>query len=235
MRSWTIERIVEFLAAGRWSGTLSPTLRDRLAAMAIVREYRSNETIYLQGDPAFGFAAVLRGTVRIARSTPMGRETLLHIAQPGFWFGEIAVLLDGPTQVSASARDPSLVLVIPAAPLQRLLAEEPRHYAAMARPALERYATVLGQLEQYRRADPRTRVATKLLVLAAVDRAGIGTVPTRLSLKQSELAEMVSLTRQTVNAVLMQFAREGLIEARIGEISISSEAGLARIAEADRE
>lgn len=235
MRSWTVGRIVEFLSAGRWSGSLPESLRDRMAAMATVREYAPEEVIYLQGDAAFGFAAVLRGTVRITRSTATGRETLLHIAQPGFWFGEIAVLLSGSTQVAATARETALVLVVPAAPLQQLLTEEPQHYPAMARLALERYAMVLGQLEQYSRLSPVARVATKLLVLAAVDHAGIGSSPPRLSLKQGELAELVAMSRQTVNGALGRLAREGLIEVGVGVISVLNEKALAHLAETDEE
>ena len=112
--------------------------------------------------------------MRFTRSTAAGRETLVHIGQPGFWFGELAVLIDSPTHVAATARDAAHILVAPALAVQGLLAAEPKYYAPLARPALDRYGVLVAQLEQFRRPAPRARVATKLLMLAAVHAAGVG-------------------------------------------------------------
>ena len=132
-------------------GSLAEPLRERMVGMAVVRAYAPGESIYLQDDPPFGLAIVLDGTVRLTRTSLSGRETLVHVGQTGFWFGELAVLLDCPTQVAATARERAVLLVFPAAPLQRLLSAEPEHYAPLARSALEHYALLLNQLEQHRR------------------------------------------------------------------------------------
>ena len=235
MESWTADRLRQFMAASRWMGSLAEPLREHLVGMAIVRAFAAGESIYLQDDPPFGLATVLDGTVRLTRSSRSGRETLVHVGQAGCWFGELAVLLDCPTQVAATAREPATILVFPAGPLQRLLAAEPEHYAPLARSALEHYALLLGQLEQFRRPGPTARIATKLLVLAAVDRTGLGSTPPRFSLKQSELAEMVSLSRQTVNGVLTRLAHEGLVELGVGSITLVNLDALSALAEDDGE
>ncbi len=233
METWTADRIRHFMAASRWMGSLAEPLRERLVGMAVVRAYAPGESIYLQDDPPFGLAIVLDGTVRLTRTSLSGRETLVHVGQAGCWFGELAVLLDCPTQVAATAREPATILVFPAGPLQRLLSAEPEHYAPLARSALEHYALLLKQLEQHGHTDVTARIATKLLILAAVDRTGLGTTPPRFSLKQSELAEMVSLSRQTVNGVLTRLAREGLVELGIGSITVVNLGALSVLAEDD--
>jgi CRP/FNR family transcriptional regulator len=235
METWTAERIRQFMAASRWMGSLAEPLRERLVGMAVVRAYAPGASIYLQDDPPFGLAIVLDGTVRLTRTSMSGRETLVHVGQSGFWFGELAVLLDCPTQVAATARERAVLLVFPAGPLQRLLSVEPEHYAPLARSALEHYALLLNQLEQHRRTGVAARIATKLLILAAIDRTGLGTTPPRFSVKQSELAEMVSLSRQTVNGTLTRFARAGLVELGVGSITVANLDGLSRLAEADGE
>ena len=144
MEVWTADPLRQFMAASRWMGRLAEPLREHLVGMAIVRAFAPGETIYLQDDPPFGLATVLDGTVRLTRSTRSGRETLVHVAQAGCWFGELAVLLDCPTQVAATAREPATILVFPAGPLQRLVAAEPEHYAPLARSASRALRTAAG-------------------------------------------------------------------------------------------
>ena len=67
---------------------------DRIAALAIRRDYARGESIFAQSDPADGLYGVVTGRVRISASSADGKELFLNIMEPGDTFGEIA-LLDG--------------------------------------------------------------------------------------------------------------------------------------------
>lgn len=66
---------------------------------------------------------------------------------------------------------------------------------------------------------------------ACVARTGGGRGPVTLHLSQHALAEMIGVTRKTVNLQLSAFARAGLVEIGYGRLTIRDVAGLDRVAE----
>ena len=188
--------------------------------MAIVRAYAAGGSIYLQDDPPFGLAIVLDGTVRLTRSSRSGRETLVHVGQPGCWFGELAVLLDCPTQVAATAREPAKILVFPAGPLQRLLSAEPEHDAPLARSALEHYALLLGQLEQFRRPGPTAQDRDQAPGAGGGRPYGPRQHATEVQPEAKRACGDGFAVGQTVNGVLTRLAHRGLVESGVGSITL---------------
>ena len=66
-----------------------------LSAMAITREYTAGAIIQLEGDDAEATYIVLRGQVKILRSSPSGREQVIHVATPGQNINLVPVLDNG--------------------------------------------------------------------------------------------------------------------------------------------
>lgn len=73
---------------------------------------------------------------------------------------------------------------------------------------------------------PRQRLASRLLTLV---RSRLG--PPELRLSQQALAEMVGLSRKTVNGLLIEFAREGLVDLDYGGLAVLDLRRLERVAE----
>jgi len=76
---------------------------------------------------------------------------------------------------------------------------------------------------------PRQRLASRLLLLARA--IGQGEMAATLRVSQHALAEMLGLTRKTVNGYLRAFERAGLVRLGYGEIELLDPRGLRRIAE----
>jgi CRP-like cAMP-binding protein len=73
-------------------------------------------------------------TVQVGTDT----EQLVHVAEPGFWCGELAVLTGQPAAVTFLARTPARTLLLPDAAFEELAARHPAFYRAVARLALGR-------------------------------------------------------------------------------------------------
>ena len=91
--------------------------------------------ISLEESPGKGLHAVLEGDVHLVREVA-GEEALIHVAEPGFWFGEFAMLTGQPTLVTAVCHSAARVLTLLKAQFDHIIAEDPRHFQAFAKLAL---------------------------------------------------------------------------------------------------
>jgi CRP/FNR family cyclic AMP-dependent transcriptional regulator len=181
--------------------------RRDLVGQAIPRNFGPGETVC-----RIGMMAVLAGTVRISLPTVRGKEIILGDLHTGELFGEIALLDGKPRSANATALTKCELLVL-----------ERRNVI----PFLERNPAACLQLMELlcariRRSDERmadlaffelpTRLA-KLLLSYGAERAG---KEPRISLSQTELAEMVGATRENVNRCLRDWQRRGLVKLQDG-------------------
>jgi len=59
-----------------------------------------------RGDPPFGLSALLDGRVWLVQHVGPDTENLIHVAEPGFWTGEYAILTGQPVVVTIVAHTP---------------------------------------------------------------------------------------------------------------------------------
>jgi CRP/FNR family transcriptional regulator, cyclic AMP receptor protein len=186
--------------------------RHDLISQAIPRSFGAGEPVCRVGDPGGSMMAVLAGTVRISLPTVKGKEVILADLRTGELFGEIALLDGKPRSANATALTKCELLVL-----------ERRNVI----PFLERNPAACLQLMELlcariRRSDERmadlaffelpSRLA-KVLLSYASEKAGR---EVRLSLSQTELAEMVGATRENVNRCLRDWHRRGIVKLKDG-------------------
>jgi len=191
---------------------LDENSRHELISLAMPRSFGAGEPVCRVGDPGGSMMAVLAGTVRISMPTVKGKEVILADLRPGQLFGEIALLDGKPRSANATALTKCDLLVL-----------ERRNVI----PFLERNPAACLQLMELlcariRRSDERmadlaffelpSRLA-KVLLSYASEKTG---AEVRLSLSQTELAEMVGATRENVNRCLRDWHRRGIVKLKGG-------------------
>jgi len=200
-----------------------------LAGLMRRRPYAKDEVIYLRGDPGTAFYVIASGKVKIALTSPEGKELILRRLTAGGFHGELALLDDEPRSADAVATEPTIQLVLQRDAFRRFLADHP-----------EVATKLLGTVSRYLRSnadliqdatflDVPARLARVLLELAsepgATDLPPAGAViPDRM--KQGELASLVGATRESINKWLGSFERQGLIAYEKGQITLLRPAGL---------
>src|SRR5258708_28359370 len=83
-----------------------------LASLMRPRPYAKDEVIYLRGDPGTAFYVIASGKVKIALTSPDGKELILRRLGPGGFHGELALLDDEPRSADAVATEASVLLVL---------------------------------------------------------------------------------------------------------------------------
>jgi CRP-like cAMP-binding protein len=220
----------ERLRASSWFGTLAAPLQDTLISIAAVRRLGDGETLFQRGDPPDGLYCVVEGTIRIGATSAEGREALLAVLEPVNWFGEIGVFDRQPRTHDARADGNTTLLHMPQSALTALLDGTPALLHAFALLLTHKLRLTFTVLEETALLPAPVRVARRLLLMA--DGYGDLRLGSRrvLRVPQEQLAQLLALSRQTVNQVLKDLQARGILRLAYGEIELLDFAGLRELA-----
>lgn len=178
----------------------------------VMREIRRKEVLYLPGDAGDRIYLLKRGVVKISTLTEDGREIILALLRPGEVFGEEAVLEDGPRDHMAEAHDDALLCVITRPDFMAVMRAHPEMVFKVTKLVGFRLKTLRNRVEGLLFKGAPARLAQTLLDLArdhgVKDAQGI-LVPLKLS--QQDLANLIGVTRESVNLALADFRSRGLV------------------------
>lgn len=205
---------------------------DVRAMLALARRstYRRGEVVFHRHDPADAMHLITKGRFDVRIATALGDEVALAIWGPGDIFGELAVLTDGNRTATVTALEPGETLVVRGSELRRLAHRHPSLDEVLVRVLAERVAFLSERLVEAYTVDAETRVARRVLELARV--YGGGAAPVVIPLIQDELAALAGTSRATVNRVLRDAERRGLVELGRGRTILLDPEGMGRLARA---
>ncbi|ANH76653.1 crp-like helix-turn-helix domain protein [Ralstonia insidiosa] len=220
----------ERLHASSWFGALDVSLQDALIGIAAVRRLGAGDVLFRRGDPPDGLYCVVEGTICIGATSAEGREALLAVLEPVNWFGEIGVFDRQPRTHDARADVSTTLLHMPQAALITLLDSTPALLHAFALLLTHKLRLTFTVLEETALLPASVRVARRLLLMA--DGYGDLRLGTRrvLRVPQEQLAQLLALSRQTVNQVLKDLQARGILKVAYGEIELLDFAGLRDLA-----
>ncbi len=222
-----VGRIARLLGETDVFSVLDPPTLQKLADSVLVRTFDKGQSIFVQDDPGDRMYVVAEGVVKLVVRSPRGEVVELVRHWPPGSFGELAVLDGGRRTATAEAVERSTLIAITREDVLRLLRSNADVAAALLRS--------LGAL--VRRAD---RQATERVFLHLPGRVAVQLLELDESIRddrsrsrghritQTELAQMVGATRQSVNQALRTLEARHLIRVTTTGIEILDPAGLRR-------
>ncbi|MBA4176762.1 MAG: Crp/Fnr family transcriptional regulator [Leptothrix sp. (in: Bacteria)] len=226
----TIEEL-HSIETGAWFSKLSQTLRRDILARGRVRRLADGEALATRGTPAESWCGVALGAVRISSTSLAGKPFTLTYAEPGAWFGDIA-LFDGlPRTHDADAHGATTLLVVAKHDFKELLAGHVELYEALLRLNCRRLRLMFDQLEDLNTRPLQARLARQVLLLAKSYGVAQGDeIRIGLALAQEDLAQLLGASRQRVNQELKGFEREGAVRVEPTRLVVLSRDTLMAIA-----
>ena len=194
-----------------------------LARAARLVRARRGEAVLRRGEPVAGVYAVAEGLVNVALRGAGGAERVLRFVGPGETFAEAAALLGRDSAVDAVALADSVLVLIPAQPLRRLLARDAALSGRMMDLLAERMLNLLSEIEASELRPAGERLAGYLLSLA---RPADGQVIARLPATKTLVASRLGMKKETLSRLLHDLAGRRLISVRRREIAILDREGL---------
>lgn len=209
---------VSQLSQGHWFAALPQALSQSLLDMAQVQRLDAGQRLFRRGDKPSGLYAVVEGAVRVGAVSENGKEALLTLVEPPYWFGEIS-LFDGlPRTHDAFAESASTLLLLPQHDLLALLERQPQYWRDFALLMSHKLRLAFIALEDMSLLPAAPRLARRLLLIA--ENYGESEPRRVLHLAQEQLALMLSLSRQTTNQILKDLQAQGVVQLTYGEIEI---------------
>ncbi|MGA8952717.1 MAG: Crp/Fnr family transcriptional regulator [Xanthobacteraceae bacterium] len=151
--------------------------------------------------------AVIVGTVRISLPTARGKEIILADLRSGELFGEIALLDGRPRSANATAHTNCELVVLERRDVIPFLERNPAASLKLMEMLCARIRRSDERMADIAFFNLPVRLAKTLLSYQPQGRGVI-----KLSLSQSELAEMSGGTREKVNRCLRDWHRQGILE-----------------------
>jgi CRP-like cAMP-binding protein len=191
---------------------LSETALQTIAEQTVVREVPRNGMLFREGEPCRGLFIILDGSVKIYRSTPDGREQVLHIEGPKRTLAELPLFDGAPYPASARAAEDSVILFLPRDAFQWLYHTNPSIADAVIHDLAARLRRLVRLVGKVTLKDVPARVATTLLEEANAAGAARDDGRFEIPTTQDELANALATTRESVARAFSRFRKEGIID-----------------------
>jgi CRP/FNR family cyclic AMP-dependent transcriptional regulator len=209
----TREQIAALLAETDLFGVLDRTILEEVASRTLERSVETGQTNIFQDEPGDRLFVIADGAVKLVVRSAQGEVVELARHRRPAVFGEVALLDGGTRSATAEAVERTTLVVVTRDELIHLLRSDPK--------VVDQVLKALGEL--IRRADQQAtelvfldlpgRLARRLLELAETpgddDHGDLG--PRTRRVTQTELANMVGGSRQSVNIALRSLERRGFI------------------------
>ncbi len=225
-----LARARKFLTDATFIGQLEPASLDNLMKRAQLRSLAKGDTVYRRGDPGDSLMVIIAGRLKIWNTTADAREVVLNFLGPGDINGEIAVLDGGSRTATATALEPTEVMVLYRRDLMPILEQQPAALVEVVKVLCEKLRAASEIVEDVQRT-MRARVASGILRLAR--QHGKQTkdgIVFDLKASQSDLGAYLGLSRENTSRQLGHLRDAGLVSMSGTSITIKDIDALGELA-----
>ena len=204
---------------------------ETLAHLAVSKAFPRQATIFQEGREAQGFYLLSRGSVKLVKSSPEGKEYIIRLVGPGETFAEAAVFSDASYPATAMALEDCQTLFFPKAPFLRHLAASPTLARNMLATLSRLMLHLTRQLEDLSLKEVSARLARYLLERCQERHGRIEKgLAFELPTTKTHLAAYLGTIGETLSRTLSRLKSQGVIEVEKGRITITDPAVLKKIA-----
>ena len=190
------------------------------------QHYEANEDIYMQGDDAGRIYFIRKGRVRAYYVTSQGRELTYEIIEKGRIFGESSFLSQCARPVCVAAVTQVELMACDLNQLYVYMEQSPGLMQIMLQLLSNTCNHLTAQLRRITLYDRYQRIASLLLSETAAPDYDRGITSSSIPYTQEDLALILNLNRVTVNRVLSEWKKKGIVTDSYGKITILTRTSL---------
>jgi CRP/FNR family transcriptional regulator, cyclic AMP receptor protein len=173
--------------------------------------YRKDQTIFSQGDPADSVFYIQEGKVKVCVVSERGKEAVVAMHGKKEFFGEGCLSGQSRRLATVAAMTECVIMRLDKAAIVRALHDEPKFSETFMAYLLARNARVEEDLVDQLFNSSEKRLARLLLLMANFGEEG-RPEPVIAKISQEMLAEMVGTTRSRVSSFMNKFRKLGFID-----------------------
>jgi CRP-like cAMP-binding protein len=213
--------VVELLARVPVFETLERADLERIAQLAVPRQFEPGQAVFHEGDASDTCYVVRTGQARAIRSHPDGRTITLATFAPGDFFGELAMFEDERRSATVEAIEPTSVVAVLGPDMRRLMAEHPQISTRLVIALGRRLRETNERLSRQSFQTVQSRVAVVLSELVAQEvQDGKAAADVLVTTTQADLAQLAGSSRESASRFLAVLERAGVISQGRGRIVV---------------
>ncbi len=198
---------VEALSKVMSLAELDEEVLQALASIAICRNYRAGQIVFLEGEPNSGLYIVEKGWLKSIKISASGREQVIRFVGPGEAFNELGVFKPGPNRVTVETLEDAKVWIFERAGLIKLVERHPKLSWAIIQNLTERILHLMRLVEDLSLRSVQSRLARLLVETSDSD-----VLLRRRWSTQAEMAAHLGTVPDVLNRALRSLSEDGLIE-----------------------
>jgi CRP-like cAMP-binding protein len=213
--------VVELLGRVPAFATLEEGDLERIAHVAVPREFAPGETVFREGDASDTCYVVRDGHARAIRSHADGRTITLATFGPGDIFGELAMFEDERRSATVEAIETTRVVGVLGPDMRRLMGEHPEIATRLVIALGRRLREMNERLSRQSFQTVQSRVAVVLSGLVAEEiAAGRPGTDVLVTATQADLAQLAGSSRESASRFLAVLERAGVISQGRGRLTV---------------
>jgi len=188
----------------------------KLAEISVVKKYTKGQILFEADIPAHGFFAPISGRVKIFRTSPSGKEQILHVFGPGEAFGEVPVFEGGTFPAHGQAVEDCETLFFPRRDFENMIKEDPDLAMKMMAMLSQKLRILVNKIDDLSLKEAPSRVASYLLLL----RSSQDSDTFKLDLPKGQIAFYLGTIQETLSRIFKRFTEQEIIKIDGKEITI---------------
>ena len=213
--------VVELLGRVPAFATLQNDDLERIAQVAVPREFGAGELVFREGDASDTCYVVHEGHARAIRTHGDGRTITLATFGPGDIFGELAMFEDERRSATVQAIERTRVVGVLGPDMRRLMAEHPEIATRLVIALGRRLREMNERLSRQSFQTVQSRVAVVLSQLVEQEIAdGKGPDDVLVTATQADLAQLAGSSRESASRFLAVLERAGVISQGRGRLIV---------------
>jgi CRP-like cAMP-binding protein len=202
---------------------LGAATQNRLIEVGQPASFTADQFLIRDGDSSQDVFLINDGLAKVVKSSMEGRVTFVALRGPGCLVGELSMLVPSPRSASVQAVADTSATRFSFDQFRRLLVETPELTVAMLSDVSAKLQEATDQIHDLSAANAVTRMASRLVRLAAEASppTEVSSITLTLPVSQQELGEWAGLSRAATAGALGQLRDAGLIETSRMAITIN--------------
>lgn len=212
------ERKLAVIRQCAYFSSLGDEILKELVDFTTLVKYERGETIFWEGDPCSGLFIIQRGSVKLYKISPGGRELIIRIHQEGSTFNEVPVFDGGNNPINTAALEDSDVWKIEAQAIQDTMIKHPKMCQSVVLSLCENLRSMVNVVEELSFYQITNRLARLIHQTPQDQLSGVNAA----HITQDHLAARLGTVREVVARSLRELERSGAIRVNKRQILITN-------------
>lgn len=194
---------------------LSDEELEKIRAIVIQRSYKRRSNVFIEGADKEAVYFILNGLVKAFKTDENGNEHIVSFLQTGDMFPHTGFFTQTPYPATAEAIVDTTCLAIPVRSFEQLIINIPEISIKVMDAMSAKIKDLQEKLQQITGHDVQDRGIAFLIKLAENYGREVGDdIHIDLPMTNQEFASTIGTTRETVNRLINQLRKEGIIESK---------------------